>query len=291
MSGHLLLDERPVVLQPSLVRRLGILDAAVVQQLHYWAQRATHVHVGEVWVYKTYQAWADEIGVTAKAARGALDRLRTAGVVVSMQNPTDPHDRTLWWRVDYSSDPAFRHAPTGRSNSPDGDAPSAPTGRSRAGVSMQSIEHNREHYTESAREARPIMYRRKRVPDDIAEAAHAAVMRWAERTRTTGRFLDGNGALTESGQRVVGAMTTYPEVVELWPRMIDAALAAPWWDGPATIGVVFGPKVVEQSIARAQTPAVAVNGAGPRVPRRNGRPTAADFLAAGDRLAERTERG
>lgn len=146
----------------------------------------------------------------------------------------------------------------------------------RAHVMAELQEDCGEERQERARGARPVTYRRKRVPDEVAEAAHAAVMRWAERTRTTGRFLDGNGALTESGQRVVGAMTTYPEVVELWPRMIDRALEAPWWDGPATIGVVFGPKVVEQSIARAQAPPGAAQG-------RNGSPKrdASNFM---DRL-------
>jgi hypothetical protein len=117
-SPQLLLDEPPVALLPSLVRRLGLLEAAIAQQLHYWLQRATQVHGDERWVYKTYQDWSDEIGVTPKAARGALNKLRRDGVVIAIQSPRDARDRTLWWRIDYArfnalDDPVTPSAPEG----------------------------------------------------------------------------------------------------------------------------------------------------------------------------------
>jgi hypothetical protein len=118
----LLLDESPVFVQPSLVRRLGLLEAAIVQQLHYWSQRATRTHEGHVYVYKTYQDWSDEIGVSAKAARGAMDRLRKEGVVVGIQNPTDARDRTLWWRIDHDV------LESGAPNAPEGSSASPPRG-------------------------------------------------------------------------------------------------------------------------------------------------------------------
>lgn len=100
--SDLLLNERPLVIQPSLVRRLGIAEAALVQQLHYWSARATHTHDGHTWVYKTYADWSGEIGLSTKACRGALDKLRRAGFVIAVENPTDSRDHTLWWRIDYA---------------------------------------------------------------------------------------------------------------------------------------------------------------------------------------------
>jgi len=150
VRAALLMDEPPVVVQPSLVRALGGMpEAAVVQQLHYWTQRATREHEGQSWVYKTYDDWSAELGLTTKAARGALNRLRTKGVAVGIQNPTDPRDRTLWWRVDYQQLDALATAGSpsaqeGRSSdqegsptAPDG-SPPAPEGRSNAGASQES---------------------------------------------------------------------------------------------------------------------------------------------------------
>lgn len=135
--SELLLDEPLVAIQPSLVRRVGILEAAITQQLHYWLRRATREHDGHTWVFKTYSDWANEIGVTPKACRGALDRLRREGIVVAIQNPEDPHDRTLWWRIDHEvlhEPPASTELPVGADRDDPEGAPSAPPGSSYARV-------------------------------------------------------------------------------------------------------------------------------------------------------------
>lgn len=120
----LLLDEPPLVVQPSLVRALGLPEAVVLQQLHYWLQRATAQQGGCMWVYKTYDEWAYETGLTAKAARGALDRLRKADVVITATNPNDSRDRTLWWRIDHDRLPPGR-PPAPRGSLPDREGSSA----------------------------------------------------------------------------------------------------------------------------------------------------------------------
>jgi hypothetical protein len=127
--GNLLLDERPVVVQPSLVRLYGIAAAAILQQLHYWSKRSTNLHDGHAWVYKTYQDWSDETGMSPKAVRGALDRLRSEHVVVDIESPTDPRDRTRWWRIDRDALTASTEG--GRPSAPEG-RPSAPEASSYA---------------------------------------------------------------------------------------------------------------------------------------------------------------
>lgn len=100
MSPPLLLDERIVVVQPALIRRLGhITDAAVLQQLHYWMPRATAENSGERWVYKTYEEWADELGLTPKQVRSSMNRLEEMGAVRSCQ--PEAYYRRKWYRIDY----------------------------------------------------------------------------------------------------------------------------------------------------------------------------------------------
>lgn len=137
MASALLLDEPCLVIQPALVRALGHLsDAAILQQTHYWLQRSTNEIAGERWVYKTYDEWADEIGISEKQARSAIRRLEALGLLISCQ--PDAYRRTKWYRIDYDSpilaDPPSARA--GRSSSPRGqmEAPkradgSAPEGR------------------------------------------------------------------------------------------------------------------------------------------------------------------
>jgi hypothetical protein len=84
------------------VRALGhIADAAVLQQLHYWTSRSNNELYGYVWVYKTTDEWADEIGITPKQVRVAINRLEDFGVVLSCQPEKSRWQRRKWYRIDY----------------------------------------------------------------------------------------------------------------------------------------------------------------------------------------------
>jgi hypothetical protein len=98
--SKLIIDEPLLCYHPALVRKFGLPEAAVTQQLAYWLRHSKNVHDGHLWVYKTYAEWSDEIGISAAAARGALDRMRKTGVVIAIQSPVNAQDRTLWWRID-----------------------------------------------------------------------------------------------------------------------------------------------------------------------------------------------
>lgn len=133
---RLLLDEQVIIVQPALVRALGsMIDAALLQQLHYWMARATAQHAGRVWVYKTIDEWADEIGVTEKQAKSAIHRLEAEGMVESCQ--PEGSNRRKWYRIVYEH-PLFAEGQEGCSMGQPGPldraeraAPSALQGRSK----------------------------------------------------------------------------------------------------------------------------------------------------------------
>lgn len=138
MTATLLLDEACIVLQPSLVRRLGSMhDAALLQQLHYWTPKGSAQHDGYRWVYKTYEEWGDEIGLSTKQVRQAINRLEEAGLVMSCQ--PEGHNRRKWYRIDYDHPfLAFDGtAQTGDSKCPNGQmqVPSRADGSAQSGAS------------------------------------------------------------------------------------------------------------------------------------------------------------
>jgi hypothetical protein len=140
MNSALLLDEPLLTYQPALVRRFGLAEAAIIQQLHFWMRHATVEHAGHKWVYKTYSEWSDEIGVTAEIARRTCAKLRNLEVLVAIQNPRDPRDRTLWWRINYEATdpPADLASPSGDIARPNGEtaSPSGGFASSCAGVQL-----------------------------------------------------------------------------------------------------------------------------------------------------------
>lgn len=130
----LLHDERSVVIQPEMVRRLGNLaDAAVLQQLNYWMPHAKVEHQGRMWVYKSYDNLGDEIGLTGQQVRRSIERLEDAGLVSSCV----PRGRTKHYAVNYDHalldganppDTYQANSPDDAANSPDNQA-NSPTNR------------------------------------------------------------------------------------------------------------------------------------------------------------------
>ena len=45
--SKLLINENPIMIQPSLVMKLGINQAIIIQQVHYWLVTSSHVKDGK----------------------------------------------------------------------------------------------------------------------------------------------------------------------------------------------------------------------------------------------------
>lgn len=103
-TSRILVDEEFVAVQPSLVRALegNVMDALVLQYLHFWLRASSNVHEGEVWVYNTYQDWADRLGISPKQAERSIRRLEERGIVVSCKPDSGDWNHRKWYRIDPS---------------------------------------------------------------------------------------------------------------------------------------------------------------------------------------------
>jgi uncharacterized protein YjiS (DUF1127 family) len=173
----LLHDEPSIVLQPEMVRRLGNLtDAAVLQQLNYWMPHAKVEHEGRRWVYKTYDNWGKEIGISGQQVRRAIERLEALGVVVSCT----PRGRTKHYAINYehdmldgasSPDSYQADSPDDGADSPDNQA-SSPT--------YKDLHETRQEITLAAAPKKESAKK-----DQLFEAIAAACnIDWTELTRT-----------------------------------------------------------------------------------------------------------
>lgn len=108
-SGNLLYDEPPLVISPTLARLIGLSEAIVLQQLHYWlvtAQRTTigTSHEGRLWVYNTYETWQEQFPFWSipTIKRTMLD-LEKRGLVLTAVLNKAKMDRTKWYTIDYEA--------------------------------------------------------------------------------------------------------------------------------------------------------------------------------------------
>lgn len=55
-----LINEPPLQVLPSLAKEIGLNEAIILQQIHYWLNYAKVEHEGKMWVYKTYERWQEQ---------------------------------------------------------------------------------------------------------------------------------------------------------------------------------------------------------------------------------------
>src|SRR4051812_16037005 len=93
-------------------------------------------------------------------------------------------------------------------------------------------------------------YQRRRVPQWAAERSLAALVAFNDYAGMRLQPFRHNGAPSEHLTRITGAVLDHPDVTDdEWRAVCQRTLSAPWWDGPPTVGVVFGPRCVDRNIA------------------------------------------
>ena len=102
----LLIDERPLVVQPSLVRLLGSIERAIVlQQIHLLSQQSEEADEQENrWTCGTQTEWCDEYFKMWKppTLKKHLRWLRENGYLIVSQRSANPFDKTNHYRVNYA---------------------------------------------------------------------------------------------------------------------------------------------------------------------------------------------
>ncbi len=96
-----------------LACQVGLTEAMILQQVHYWLQRSNTMHGGERWTYHTYDQWQDQFPFysrdTIKRAIRKLERAVGKGeggyprgpLLISDKKRRGRGDHTKYYRIDY----------------------------------------------------------------------------------------------------------------------------------------------------------------------------------------------
>ncbi|HMA34490.1 MAG TPA: hypothetical protein VKY74_08410, partial [Chloroflexia bacterium] len=133
-GSKLLVDEAPLLVLPQLAAAIGLPEALMLQQIHYWLRTAGKPRDGALWIYNSYAEWRVQLPFwSVSALRRVLLRLRAQGLIRTATYNARPNDRTLWYTIDYaavaalgvplgsaaiSSPPAATNSPPAATNSP-----------------------------------------------------------------------------------------------------------------------------------------------------------------------------
>ncbi|CNE10542.1 hypothetical protein [Yersinia kristensenii] len=105
-SAKLLINEPPLQVLPSLAKEIGLNEAILVQQIHYWLCRSDHRHESRKWFYKSAAEWADELGFWSDSTikRTLANLLEMKLISVGQLHKillNDPYNRTKWYSINY----------------------------------------------------------------------------------------------------------------------------------------------------------------------------------------------
>ena len=104
--NDLLFDSPPLVIQKELACKVGINEAIILQQIHYWCEnnRKTNrnFHDGRYWTYNTFDQWAEQFPwLTKRHIQNLFAKLEKSGYLISGNYNKMKMDRTKWYTLDY----------------------------------------------------------------------------------------------------------------------------------------------------------------------------------------------
>ena len=102
MTSNLLINEPPLQVLPTLARTIGLNEAIILQQVHYWLnpQLNKNFREGKHWVHNTFTQWERQFAFwSRKTIQRTITSLEDTGLLISFV--TRGFKKTKYYTVDY----------------------------------------------------------------------------------------------------------------------------------------------------------------------------------------------
>lgn len=105
--NNLLLNEHPLQVMPTLATLIGLNEAIVLQQIHYWLKHKEKTNQdyidGHYWVYNTYEQWQEQFPFwSIMTIRRTMTKLENRGLLIAGNYNRAGFDKTKWYTIDYN---------------------------------------------------------------------------------------------------------------------------------------------------------------------------------------------
>ena len=100
--GRALIKESPLLVHPNLAVKIGLKEAIILQQIHYWldSKRNDHIHNDRHWVHNTYEEWKQQFPFWShKTIQRSIESLEHKGLIDSFS--TREHKKTKYYTINY----------------------------------------------------------------------------------------------------------------------------------------------------------------------------------------------
>ena len=100
--SKLLIDDYPIQVLPTLAKEIGLNEAIVLQQMHYWLNMSKHDYDDKKWIYNSYTKWVLQFPFwsesTVKRTIGSLEKQNL--LYIGNYNKAG-FDKTKWYSINY----------------------------------------------------------------------------------------------------------------------------------------------------------------------------------------------
>ncbi|MCH5139064.1 primosomal replication protein N, partial [Clostridiaceae bacterium UIB06] len=102
MINILIKEDNLMVFQPKIAKLLGISEAIILNQIHYWLEKKKNIIDGRPWVYNTYENWQEQICfLSVSTIKKAIKKMESMGIVIAGNFNRSKVDKTKWYTIDY----------------------------------------------------------------------------------------------------------------------------------------------------------------------------------------------
>jgi uncharacterized phage protein (TIGR02220 family) len=100
--SKLLIHDKPIMILPSLAQKIGLNEAVILQQIHYWLVSSQHEKEGKKWIYNTYKEWQQQMPFWSESTvKRTIKSLEDKGYVISGNFNQHKMDKTKWYSINY----------------------------------------------------------------------------------------------------------------------------------------------------------------------------------------------
>ncbi|WPF86583.1 DnaD domain protein [Staphylococcus aureus] len=100
----LLIDDYPIQVLPKLAELIGLNEAIVLQQIHYWLNNSKHKYDGKTWIFNSYPEWQKQFPfwslITIKRTIYSLEKQNL--LLIGNYNKAK-FDKTKWYTINYQT--------------------------------------------------------------------------------------------------------------------------------------------------------------------------------------------
>lgn len=101
-----LIPENPLLVLPSLAKEIGLNEAIILQQIHFWLQTNYHIKEGQRWIYNSYTQWQEQFPFwSIKTIQRTILSLEKKSIIKSGNFNKLKIDRTKWYTINYENVP------------------------------------------------------------------------------------------------------------------------------------------------------------------------------------------